>query len=83
MIRPGCLMKLWRPQNSPELSATGTTGAGSAAGIRTAAATTHAKATAFGALQKHHADQRKRQKQVDDQDDVFHGASRVSCCRGM
>ena len=25
----------------------------------------------------------RKQQQVDDQDDVFHGASRVSCCRGM
>jgi hypothetical protein len=37
-----------------------------------AAATTHAKPTAFRALEQHDADQAKRQDQVDDENDIFH-----------
>ena len=39
----------------------------------TAAATTHAKATALRPLQQYHGDQAEGQNQVNDQNDIFHG----------
>src|SRR6056297_1806387 len=53
------------------------------AGHGPAATAAHAKPATLGALQQHHADQRERQKQVDGQDDVFHGSQGLSLDRGL
>src|SRR6056297_5829 len=53
------------------------------AGHGPAATAAHAEPAALGALQQHHADQRERQKQVDGQDDVFHGSQGLSLDRGL